>query len=87
MDVDYMGLTLGHGIQGCLVWGANLFKDKLYFGGNVDVNYYPSRLVQFGTEMQILYCFRELGVGIEIECENWNRKVAFHPKTMIKINL
>ena len=87
MDIDYIGLTFGHGIQGCLVWGANLFKDKLYFGGNIDVNYYPSRLVQFGTEMQILYCFRELGVGLEIECENWNRKVSIHPKAMIKINL
>ena len=88
MDVDYNARNTGHGLQGTGVWNTTFLKDKVYFGGYVDLNYQGTlKKFEFGSEMQLLYCFREFGSGVEVELENWSGEVSAHPKMMLKINL
>jgi hypothetical protein len=34
--------------------------------------------------MQLLYCFKRLGAGVEVELENYSNKFKASPKLMVK---
>lgn len=86
MDVDYKEGGTGHGLQATGVWNTTFIRDKVYFGGYADFNYKGTLdKFEFGSEIQLLYCFRELGAGVEVELENWTGSVSAHPKMMLKV--
>lgn len=88
MDVDYINGTTGHGLQGTGVWNTSFFKDKVYFGGYVDLNYKGTiDKFEFSTEVQLLYCFDRFAAGTEVEVENYSGDVKVSPKMMLKVNL
>lgn len=88
MDIDYIMGGTGHGLQATGVWNTTFFKDKVYFGGYVDLNYKgtPDKF-EFSTELQLLYCFDRFAAGTEVEIENYFGDVKVSPKMMLKVNL
>ena len=85
MDIDYRLGNTGHGLQGTAVCNTKFLRDKLYFEGYVDLNYKATEeRFQFSSELQLLYCFKYFGAGVEVELENYFGKVQCSPKMMLK---
>lgn len=85
MDINYLAGNTGHGLQATAVWNRKFLKEHLYFGGYVDVAYNASvNHLTYSTEIQLLYCFKRLGAGVEVELENYSNKFKASPKLMVK---
>ena len=85
MDIDYRMGDTGHGLQATAVWNRKFFNEHLYFGGYIDVAYNATvDHITYGTELQLLYCLKRFGVGIELEMENYVTDFKASPKLMVK---
>ncbi len=85
MDIDYRMGDTGHGLQATAVWNRKFFNEHLYFGGYIDLAYNATvNHLTYSTEIQLLYCLKRFGIGIELEMENYVTDFKASPKLMVK---